>query len=194
MGRGAETRDADVAPAGADGRDGRDRDAQARSGIPRGRIPPSPPSASDAAAASAPTTAKLAPSPPNTNGNGRRAERIGDRRDHAGADHVDRLVAPLRDRLGRADDVGEADDPIVRQRAIASGLHRVGEIVEDGDRGVEIGSVAAMISPAMNRVLCRSIDEALISRNKVGLVKIRIRAMTQSISGIADGDALDSVM
>ena len=57
------------------------------------------------------------------------SERVGDRGDRPGADHVDGLVAALRDRFGRADDVGEADDPVVRQRAISFPPYRVGEIV-----------------------------------------------------------------
>ena len=37
-------------------------------------------------------------------------EGVGDGGDHAGADHVHRLVAPFRDRLRRSDDVGEPTD------------------------------------------------------------------------------------
>ena len=69
-------------------------------------------------------------------------ERVGDGGDDAGADHVDGLVAPLCDGLGGPDDVGEADDPVVRQRTVVLGLHGVGEIVEDRKGGVEVDRVA----------------------------------------------------
>ena len=66
-------------------------------------------------------TAKLAPSPPNTNGKFAARQRVGDGDDHRGAGHVHGLVAVLGDRLGRLHDVGDADHPVVRQRREQAG-------------------------------------------------------------------------
>jgi hypothetical protein len=46
-------------------------------------------------------------------------QRIGDAGDDAGAHHVHRLIAALRDRLGRSDDIRKADRPAFGEGAIA---------------------------------------------------------------------------
>ena len=59
-----------------------------------------------------------------------------------GAGHVDRLVALVRDRLGRFHDVGDADGPVVRQRRIHRRVHQAAEAAKDRDRAVEnVGAV-----------------------------------------------------
>ena len=83
-------------------------------------------------------TAKLAPSPPNTNGKFAVVERVGDRDDHGGAGHVHRLVAVLGDRLGRLHHVGHADHPVVRQRLEQRRVHDLGEVAEDRQACVEV--------------------------------------------------------
>ena len=65
-------------------------------------------------------------------------ERVGDGRDRAGADHVDRLVATLGDGFRRADDVSETDHPVVRQWPVVLRPHGVGETVENRDGLVEV--------------------------------------------------------
>ena len=64
-------------------------------------------------------------------------QRIGDRRDHRRAGHVDGLVALRRDRPGRFHDIGDADDPVVRQRRIQRRVHQAGKAAKDRDAGVE---------------------------------------------------------
>ena len=118
MRRGAVSGDLHVPSGRADFPHRNRRDPQIEVGIRRARNRPLRRARRLQRARRRPETAKLAPSPPKTKGNGRRSKRVGDGRDHACADHVHRLVASLRDRLGRADHVGEADDPVVRQRTI----------------------------------------------------------------------------
>ena len=67
-------------------------------------------------------------------------QRVRDRGDHPGADHVDRLVAPGRHRRRRSLDVGEAGLPVVRSRPVRLRGHRRGEILDHGQRSVEIGA------------------------------------------------------
>ena len=107
------------------------------------RGPPSPRSrfrrapGAPAAPASA-GTAKLAPSPPNTKGNSRPAERVGHRDDHRGAGHVHRLVAVLGDGLGRLHHVGHADHPVAGQRAEQRRVHHLGEVAKQRQACVEV--------------------------------------------------------
>ena len=82
--------------------------------------------------------AKLAPSPPKTNGNCA-LQRVGDRGDDRCPGGVHRLVAARGDGLVRAHDVGQAHQPIVGQRPILPRIHDVRESFEDrhADRRIQ---------------------------------------------------------
>jgi hypothetical protein len=64
-------------------------------------------------------------------------QRVGGRRDHRRAGHVDRLVTLCRDRLGRFHDIGDADTPVVRQRRIKRRVHQLGKPAKDRNAAVE---------------------------------------------------------
>jgi len=64
-------------------------------------------------------------------------ERVSDGDDHRGAGHVDGLVAVLRDGLGRLRHVGDADQPVARQRRKQARVHHAGEVAEDRQALVE---------------------------------------------------------
>ena len=69
-------------------------------------------------------------------------QRIGDRRDHRGAGHVDRLVARFRDRPGRFHDIGDADAPVIRQRRIQRRVHQAGKAAKHRNAAVEAVAAA----------------------------------------------------
>ncbi len=61
--------------------------------------------------------------------------------DHRGAGGVHRLVAACGNRLGRIDDVGEADQPVIGKRPVARRIHDVGESFENRQSIVKVGVV-----------------------------------------------------
>jgi len=85
-------------------------------------------------------------------------EHGGDRRR---ADHVDILVVPLFDRLGRSPDIGDHHDPIVGHRPIGAEIHELREVVEGGKPIVEQIGIFGTVAAGGHRLLTREEDRGI---------------------------------